>query len=138
MKYFPHASLTVIAMFCSSCILPIPHKRLQRPGVSSVVIDSTNKRPIQNATVMAEDVINDSTFTDRKGHFTIPPKYGWHGAAVVFPPGPSLFPSMDLPYTSRGIKVSADGYSFKRIEYTAKNPGDEWAISTPIELKKNP
>lgn len=131
-----HVFILVISMFCSSCVLPIPHKRFQRPGVSTVVIDSVTKRPIPNATVTAEDESHESVLTDFKGHFTIPPKYGWHGAVVVFPPGPSLFPAMDLPYLSRNVAVNADGYDPLRSEYRARNPEHEWTSTRTIELKR--
>jgi hypothetical protein len=133
-----HALLIIFILTTSSCILPIPHKRLHGPGASGAVLDAQSKTPIPGATVTPIDDNRTTVITDAKGHFSIPPLYGWHGAAVVFPPGPSLFPSLDVPSDTREVITRATGYLEQRSTFKARNPGAEFAESKAIELRRNP
>ena len=130
--------LIVIAFATSSCVLPIPHKRLHGPGVSAVIIDAHQKAPIAGATVAPTDDASVLEVSDSKGHFTIPPRYGWHGAAVLGPVGSSLFPSLDVTPSTREVIVSAKGYHERKVTFKARYSGNEWTECTSIELIRRP
>jgi hypothetical protein len=130
--------LMTIVLTTTSCVLPVPHKRLHGPGVTGIVIDADRETPIVGATVSPTDDDRAIAITDGKGFFSIPPRYGWHGAAVVFPPGPSLFPSLDVPSYERKVVLRAKSYQEQDLTVSARNPGDEWTQFATIKLKRNP
>lgn len=134
----PLALLIVAVLSTTSCVLPIPHKRLHGSGVSGIIIDAHRKTPIAGATVAPTDDDQAIFLTDSKGHFAVPPRYGWHGASVVGPIGSSLFPSLDVPPDTREVTTSAKGYQEQRATFRARNPGDEWTEWAAIELKRSP
>jgi len=127
-----------VVLSTSSCVLPIPHKRLHGPGASGVIIDAHTKSPITGATVAPVDADSAIVVTDERGHFTILPRYGWHGAAVVGPIGSSLFPSLSVTTDTREVTTSADGYQKLNTILKARYSGNEWTEWTQIELKRNP
>jgi hypothetical protein len=127
-----------VALATSSCILPIPHKRLHGPGVSGIVIDADRQTPIVGANVSSTDDDKAIAVSDAKGHFAIPPLYGWHGAAVIGPVGSSLFPSLDVSPYKRELILRAKGYQEQSMTVRARNPGNEWTEWAAIKLKRNP
>ncbi len=99
-----------VAIAQSSCILPIPHRRVHAQGIEGKVVAATTKRPIAGAKVSSAITRNELATTDSGGVFRIKPDYGWHGAMLIGPISYSLFPHFDIQYPPPPIQISADGF----------------------------
>lgn len=104
--------LFAVSVACSSCVVPIPHRRVHVVGVTGLVVSADSGQPISTATVVAGNV-REPARTDKDGKFTIQPIMGWHGARFVGPISLSLLPAFDLPEYVWDLRVSAPGFQAK-------------------------
>lgn len=110
------AALTILN---SSCVLPIPHRRVHVSGLEARVVSSADSSPVAGAEVRARHSTGKLiAVTDRNGEFSIKPIYGWHGAYLVGPVSYSLLPffSMGSPGVMPPVAVSARGYTTKQCD----------------------
>jgi hypothetical protein len=98
------------ALASSSCILPIPHRRVHASGIEGKVLAATTREPITGAEVSSAISGKKLAMTDSDGMFRIKPEYGWHGAYLIGPISYSLLPHFDMPYPAPPIRIAADGY----------------------------
>ena len=101
----------------AGCILPIPHKRVDRTGYDGLVTDAVTGCPVSNACVcvMYSDGTNVTTCTDSEGRCSIADIESWHGAILWgIPMSYSLFPTfINFCFPVR-IVVNANGYKMWR------------------------
>lgn len=99
-----------VAVAQTSCILPIPHRRVHAEGIEGKVVAATSKMPISGAKVSSAITRNELATTDSAGDFRIKPDYGWHGAMLIGPISYSLLPYFDIQYPPPPIRISANGF----------------------------
>jgi hypothetical protein len=105
----------------TSCILPIPHRRVHVSGLEGKVINRTTRAPITGAKVSSAFSGKPLATTDSAGKFRIKPVYGWHGAYLISPISYSLLPHFDIGPPPLSVRISAAGYQpreFGRREYS--------------------
>ena len=107
------AAAILIALCCSGCVVPIPHRRLHIYGMKGQVVSELDGKPIAGATAPAWGITSDDA-----GRLLLRPEHGWHGAVLITPAiGYSLFPHFDMPILERHIIiVSAPGYTARMFE----------------------
>jgi hypothetical protein len=100
----------IVAVVQTSCILPIPHRRVHAEGIEGKVVAATSKMAISGAQVSSAITRNELATTDSGGDFRIKPDYGWHGAMLIGPISYSLLPYFDIQYPPPPIRISAVGF----------------------------
>lgn len=113
MKEWKYAFVAASIFAVGGCILPIPHRRTERFGISGVVTDADNEAPIAGASVLIcySDRKETRVQTDLNGKFAIEDEEGWHGAlAFGIGEGCSFFPLLVYGAFPRVASVSAEGY----------------------------
>lgn len=107
----PIKFIMFLVVFCSGCILPVPHQRVHVYGVTGQIVSAADHTPIAGALVIGEEIPAVTAHSDAKGTFWLRPVRGWHGAYFVGPITLSLLPDWDMTYPGRGLRVSAPGYA---------------------------
>lgn len=101
-------------LFCTGCIVPIPHQRFHTFGVTAELKDKDTGRPIPDAIIFSLDSDKEFVKTNESGSFKLPPIYKWHGAYFIGPISLSMFPGFDISSPYREFLIYAPGYRVKK------------------------
>ena len=106
-----HLAIAILlAVCCSGCMLPIPHRRLHAYGVRGAVVSEADGSAIAEAVVADSRQPEERCHTDSDGAFRLRPIRGWHGAYVVDPICLSALPGWDVTFPGREVRVTAPGF----------------------------
>ncbi len=116
MRYFRTIGLSLgIATLISSCVLPVPHRRLHCYGTSATIISAKTGAPVQGAQISETQDGPPTAVSDANGKFEIPATYGWHGAYLIGPISYSILPHFDLPQLRPPLIISANGFETRHV-----------------------
>jgi hypothetical protein len=118
-----NAFAILLALYCSGCVLPVPHKRAHVYGVRGTVVVA-NSSPIAHALVTGNEKAGVACRSGEDGRFELPPVYGWHGAYLVGPICQSILPGWDATIPARTIRVQATGYRAETFGISSVPEGD--------------
>jgi hypothetical protein len=78
------ASISLLLLFLSGCILPYPHYNWKTPEYTGVVSDERGD-PLQGVDVYLENAPDRKVKTDEKGKFILPPIKEFELTALICP-----------------------------------------------------
>lgn len=138
-----HLAVLTLVLICSSCVIPVPHRRVQRRGLEGWVTDAQTGKPIAGAKIQirkkSQSPESDQEFetvavSGRNGRFRQKSDYSWHGAYLFGPISYSLFPYFDMAYPGAATgRVSAMGYQSLAVHYHPWQQDDGKEAAVPPE-----
>lgn len=94
----------------TSCVLPVPHRRVHTHGIEGRIIDGKTREPIRGAKVISLMSDQELAESDSDGMFRVDSAHGWHGAYLIGPISYSLLPHFDIASPPPPIRILAAGY----------------------------
>ena len=134
-KYYSFLA-SIFLLFCTGCIVPIPHQRLHTFGVTAELKDKDTGRPVPDAIIFSLDSDKEFVKTNENGSFNLPPIYKWHGAYFISPISFSIFPNFDLTSPEREFLIYAPGYRVKKVKIVDDKTNGSYLKPGSIKIKK--
>jgi len=134
-KCILHILIFLGFLLITSCVLPVPHRRVHVDGVDARIVSESDGRPVSGATISTSNGDMIITTADVDGRFRIKPQYGWHGAYLFGPISYSLWPHFDLSKPRPPFRVSATGFVTKTVHSSDPIEGENSKESSLIRLQ---